>query len=285
MTLPIPSRIILATDLTPAGDRAFDRAVDLAAEWNAELVVLHVVEASSSRSWGVDRRVRNARTEMDALLRSARRPCRTRSEILIGDPAERTLAYAREMECDFLVTGPAHGKIVGEKLLGSTAARMLRQSPIPVLAVRRRPEGPYRHIVAAVDFSDASRRLLLEGRILFGNAEFTLMHAYQIEIDWSSRNVDRTLDVLEAEERERIVQDARIRMEGILAEAGASGMNTQIVEGAPESVFVEYVSRNPVDLVIAGTKGHGDADSGSVGSVAEGLLTTLACDVLAVPSR
>jgi nucleotide-binding universal stress UspA family protein len=44
-----PEKVLLATDLTPAGDRAFDRAVQLASEWDAQLVVCHVVEASSLR--------------------------------------------------------------------------------------------------------------------------------------------------------------------------------------------------------------------------------------------
>src|SRR3954467_4534833 len=48
MTTSAPHRIMLATDITPAGDRAFDRAVELAKEWDAELVVLHVVESNKS---------------------------------------------------------------------------------------------------------------------------------------------------------------------------------------------------------------------------------------------
>lgn len=49
MTTSAPRKIMLATDLTPAGDRAFDRAVELAGQWDAELVVLHVVESSAAR--------------------------------------------------------------------------------------------------------------------------------------------------------------------------------------------------------------------------------------------
>ena len=46
-----PQKIMLATDLTPVGDRAFDRAVQLAEQWDAELVVCHVVESSAVRPW------------------------------------------------------------------------------------------------------------------------------------------------------------------------------------------------------------------------------------------
>jgi hypothetical protein len=52
-----PKSIMLATDLTPAGDRALDRAVQLSVQWDAPLTVCHVVEASSLRPWGIERRV------------------------------------------------------------------------------------------------------------------------------------------------------------------------------------------------------------------------------------
>ena len=141
MTTSVPRKVMLTTDLTPAGDRAFDRAVELAQEWDAELIVLHVVESSAARPWDMDRRIRNAETELDRLVRSAKYARKIGRHTVIGDPAERTLAHARDIGCDFLITGPAHGKIVGEKLLGSTAARIVRRATVPVLAVRRRPEG------------------------------------------------------------------------------------------------------------------------------------------------
>lgn len=284
MTSSVPRKIMLATDLTPAGDRAFDRAVDLALEWNAELVVLHVAEASSARPWGMDRRIRNAEIEMDALVRSAKQACKIAHHTVIGDPAERTLTHARELECDFLITGPAHGKIVGEKLLGSTAARIVRRATIPVLAVRRRPEGAYRNIVVAVDFSDPSRQALLGGRTLFPSARLTALHAYQIEPNWSGRNAERIMDIIESEEGERVVREAEGHMEDLIAAAGTPAIEAAILEGEPELVLSDYVAKNWPDLVLAGTQGRRQAEYDTIGSVAEHFLMTLPCDILAVPT-
>ena len=285
MTISAPHRIMLATDLTPAGDRAFDRAVELAKEWDAELIVLHVVESSAVRPWGIDQRMRNAETEMDRLVRSAKQACKIMRHTLIGDPADRTLAHARDIGCDFLITGPAHGKIVGEKLLGSTAARIVRRATVPVLAVRRRPVGPYRSIVSAVDFSNPSRSALLGGRMLFPSARFTALHAYHTAPNWSGRNAERSIDVVEAEERERVVKEAERNMDDLVAGAGTPAIETAIVEGEPEVVLADYVTKNWPDLVVAGTHGRSAVDYDTIGSVAERFLTTLACDVLAVPTR
>lgn len=287
MTTSAPRKIVLATDLTPAGDRAFDRAVELALEWDAELVVLHVVESSAARPWDIDWRMRNAETEMDRLVRSARQACKIVRHTVIGDPADRTLTHAREIGCDCLITGPAHGKIVGEKLLGSTAARIVRRATVPVLAVRRRPEGPYRSIVSAVDFSSPSRRAFLSGRALFPSARLTALHAYHIEPNWSGRNAERSIDVVEAEERDRVVKEAKRDMEDLVAAggAGASAIETVMMEGEPEAVLADYVAKNWPDLIVAGTHGRSAVEHDTIGSVAERFLMTLPCDVFAVPTR
>ena len=54
-----PRSILLATDLTPVCDRAFDRAVQLAAEWDAELIACHVIKAISLRPGDLERRWRS----------------------------------------------------------------------------------------------------------------------------------------------------------------------------------------------------------------------------------
>lgn len=73
--------------------------------------------------------------------------------IILGDPAERVIEHARAIASDFLITGPAQVKVIGDKLFGSTAARILRHARQPLLAVRRREAGPYRKVAVAVDFS------------------------------------------------------------------------------------------------------------------------------------
>ena len=287
MTTLAPRKIMLATDLTPAGDRAFDRAVELAQEWDAELVILHVVESGAVRPWGIDQRMRNVATEMDRLVRSAKQACNIVRHTVIGDPADRALAHARDIGCDFLITGPAQGKIVGEKLLGSTAARIVRRAAVPVLAVRRRPEGPYRNIVSAVDFSNPSRSAFLGGRALFPSARLTALHVYQIAPNWSGRNAERSIDVVEAEERERVVKEAQRNMDDLVASAGAAkpAIETAVMEGEPEAVLADYIAMNWPDLIVAGTHGRSAIEHDTIGSVAERFLMMLPCDVLAVPTR
>jgi len=57
------------------------------------------------------------------------------------------------------------------------------------------------------------------------------------------------------------------------------------MEGEPQAVLADYVGKNWPDLVIAGTHGRSAVEHDAIGSVAELLLMTLPCDVLAVPTR
>lgn len=283
-----PQTLMLAADLTPAGDRAFDRAVQLATEWDAVLTVCHVIEASSRSPWGIERRVKNAETELERLLRGSEDTLKDRisRHIVIGDPAERVIEHARALACDLLITGPAQVKVLGDKLLGSTAARILRHATQPLLAIRHRENGPYRKVAVAVDFSDASRDAYFRTRALFPEAEFTLIHAYDVSPDWSGRDADRSMDIVEAEERDRVIREAQKRLVDLTTGNAATSLNYASVleQGDPEVVLTGYVEKHWPDLVVTGTHGQTGMQQGLIGSVTERLMHTLPCDILAVRS-
>jgi nucleotide-binding universal stress UspA family protein len=261
--------------------------VQLAHEWDAELIICHVIESSALRPWGIEQRVRNTGVELDRLVSSLPIARTVPRHIVVGDPANRTLEHAREIACDFLVTGPAHGKIFGEKLLGSTAARMVRRAACPVLAVRRRPEGPYKTIVTAVDFSEGSKAALAKGRAFFPAAQLTALHAYHISPNWSGPNADKSIDLIEAEERARVMREAGLDMANFVADIrnAPGSIETILLEGAPETAVADFVDKKWPDLMVAGTHGRSEVHQDTIGSIAELFLMTLPCDVLAVPTR
>lgn len=278
-----PASILLATDLTAAGDRAFDRAVQLAKEWGSGLTLCHVVEASSVRPIGIERRIRNVDAEMAELEKRARAVLKqtVSKHVVIGDPAERVIEHARAIKSDFVVTGPAHTKIHGEKLLGSTAARILRQAHAPVLAVRRRPAGAYRNIAVSVDFSTASRDAVAVARGLFPAAGMTLVHAFEVQPDWSGRAAAKSLDEIEAAERGRVKRIAEQEMARLVGKDDRK-IKSVMIEGQPGPVLCDYVDDERPDMVVTGTYSRAGTPEHMIGSTAEILLNTLPCDVLAI---
>ncbi len=278
-----PQNILLATDLTAASDRAFHRAVQLAKEWDASLTICHVVESNSIRPIGIERRIRNVEADMVELEKRARASLKqaVSRHVVIGDPSDRVIEHAKAIKSDFVVTGPAHAKAYGDKLLGSTAARILRQAHVPVLAVRRRTAGAYLSVAVSVDFSSTSRDAVIATRTLFPSAMVTLVHAYEVKPDWKGRNEDKPIDEVEAAERAKVQRIVREEMARLV---GKDAQNTTMVmiEGQPGAVLSDYVDDKRPDLVVTGTYGRADTSGSVIGSTAEVLLNTLPCDVLAV---
>jgi len=178
----VPRKVMLATDLTPACDRAFDRAVQLARQWGAHLAVVHVVETGEREVIGVEHRTHLASRELELLLEALqeRGDVQFSRQLGFGSATERLVGYARELECDFIVTGLAYAKTYGEKLMGSTVEHLVRKARAPVMSVRRRMARPYRSVTIGVDFSEPFRRALDRALALFPGCKLTASHAHDI---------------------------------------------------------------------------------------------------------
>src|SRR6185503_1372640 len=77
-----------------------------------------------------------------------------------GRPDERIVERARQGRAELVVVGRGEHQGVRERLLGSTAERIVRSSEPSVLVVTGSPSGPYRRPLVAVDLSEVSRRVI-----------------------------------------------------------------------------------------------------------------------------
>lgn len=135
-------RLMLATDLSPASERAADEAIRLAAESGAQLVILSVVDPGRLRlpSGHFLRRIDQERARLEAgvqgLVRRAR-AARVRATFLVweGDPAEAIVAASDAEDVDMIVLG-SHGRgRLGRLVLGSISARVSEEARCRVMVV------------------------------------------------------------------------------------------------------------------------------------------------------
>jgi nucleotide-binding universal stress UspA family protein len=132
-------RILCAVDSGPSGARALDWSAKLAAEFGAQLTLVHAVAELDPRTetyyFSPEWRkflVDNAGSEIAALQQKAG----TRAEVVMtmGPAAEMICAEARKAEADLLVIGRGvETGILGR--LTSHAYSIIRQSPCPVVSV------------------------------------------------------------------------------------------------------------------------------------------------------
>jgi nucleotide-binding universal stress UspA family protein len=134
--------ILLATDLGPASADAAERAIDLAAQLDAELLIVSVIDAPTpAEGRGPIARVDQVRDRREPLaqalvLQARRAGVAARFLIWQGDPGESIAAAAEAERSDLIVVG-THGRTGFQRsLAGSVSDYVIRNAPCPVLVVR-----------------------------------------------------------------------------------------------------------------------------------------------------
>lgn len=140
--------ILCAVDFTPAGRAALADAVDLAREYQAQLIAAHIVEpVDYPPEYGL-----NALRMADAvtgLLDKAERalaaciaeadpgPARAiRQQVVFGHAAETLCALAADTHADLLVVGTRGLRGARHLLHSQTAEHLVRHAPCPVWTTR-----------------------------------------------------------------------------------------------------------------------------------------------------
>ncbi|ADB63063.1 UspA domain protein (plasmid) [Haloterrigena turkmenica DSM 5511] len=137
-------RILVPTDGSEHARVAVERGVEIAAETEAALHLLSVVNVTrygteSETDALVDRLEENAKRDLEAAAeRAAADGVDVRTAVTVGTVYREISAYAETEDIDLLIMG-THGRSNPEReLLGSVTERVLRIAPAPVLTVRAR---------------------------------------------------------------------------------------------------------------------------------------------------
>lgn len=286
--LTLPEKILLATDMSGRCDRALARAAQLSTAWQARLLVVHALEAVEARQ----------EAELAHRLPSWRQPeahetvvaQRLRDDLAgegisadvhtgEGEPAAVVLEAARREQADLVVTGLAHDQPYVRRRVGTMVDTLLRDPlEVPLLVVRRRVSGPYRHVVVATDFSPAACAALETAVGWLGGARLTLFHAYEVRppgpIGLGYGDLDRAESASQA--------CKQMLSEMALAPEVSEQLQRILERGSPADLLPDYVRNQAVDLVVMGSSSRAGFMRKLLGSTTETLLHTIDCDVLVV---
>jgi nucleotide-binding universal stress UspA family protein len=150
-------RILVATDDSPAGLEALQRAIELAARFAATLRVVHVhadsdVTTALLASGAPRMAERRSKAVQSLFLQASRLAARAGVEVqtleLRGEPAHRILEQARSWPADLVVIGRGEARGAGRPWVGRETRMVLEFADQPVLVVPRvlpqTGEGPVR---------------------------------------------------------------------------------------------------------------------------------------------
>jgi len=180
--------ILIATDLDAPSIAAARWALEQLAP-GADATLLHVVDPPDRPSFGehllppreevesAARDYANARLRDIAELVLGGVP---RCEVRSGKPHEVIATVAAELHSDLVVVGPHGSRPRTHKFLGTTAERVARSAPAPVLIGTNPPSGPARRILVPVDDCDITPTLLAWTRRVAEHfdAEVKLLHVW-----------------------------------------------------------------------------------------------------------
>jgi len=279
-------RLLVATDLSARSDRAVERAVVMAAASDAKLTVLHVVSSGLSDIMA-DRQIEDAlrqiRDHLESLPLAKERSIDVK--IVVGQGSDDILDAAEDLDADLIVLGIHRNETAISMSLGATVERVIKMGTRPVLVVKSRARHPYWKIMIGVDFSEHSQHAAEFALRLNRDAEFILVHAYDVPFKGFMTSEDSHAQFKELHAGEmKALGDAVFE-----AAKGTDGRPVHyspvMRRGSAHQVIREQVERSKPDVLVIGTHGRTGIAHALLGSVAKDLIRSQPCDVLAVKAR
>lgn len=278
MTTP---RILVATDFSPHGERAVARAKAISKATNAPLTVLHVVDADAPKKYAEElREIAECRFAKRRTALRSDAGDRTTWSIAVGRDYKAILEYAEAGNCGLIVLGLHREELVRDLLVGSTVQRVIKGASVPVLVVRDLGARKYARIVVGIDFSKECAVALREAIDWFPNAQFNLVHAYDVPFEGFLAG-----NAVSAEVSARNRGQTREFMKTFLDEMPTSGgvapkLKCGLRLGVDVDVLRKETSKIRAQLLVIGRHGR----SGPVGRLLSGaaseLLANPPCDIL-----
>lgn len=284
--------ILLATDGTPQSTGAFAAAVciaaggtrrgDIAAKLPVRVVTvcaaLPIAPPEVPLTLPLDY-VQGRRAEMlaDALAQvryNVADASKWRVEVVTGAPAPTIADLADDVGASLVVMGLGKHALADRVFGSETALKVMQRSRVPVLAVPQNWIGIPRRVLIAADFGPASIRAARTAmRFVAPGSTVCVAH---VAPNIGLPDMDPTLaEIYHNSLSEQF--DAFMKAVGIPADVIVT---RKALYGDASKAILEYANANDVDMIVAGTHGHGAFARLFVGSVASAIVRGAHCAVL-----
>jgi nucleotide-binding universal stress UspA family protein len=293
--------ILVGTDFSPLADVALAAALDVARASGAQRVhVVHVINTATAATifpysvpeaqlmQALERSVQDAQGRLDKLDFVASDFTVTRKAIL-GPPGRELAIEAERIGADLIVAASHGYGPVRRALIGSVTSTLIRAAHCPILVVgEERPcRLPFKNILASVDLSPVSRKILAYAAGLADpEAELHVLSLFEHPLvtydgaDVLPRYVSEEEVVRLSGEHAKAVRALVDQVE----HAPTLRVDIQAMSKAPASqVILETEEILQPGLIVVGTSGHNAWHRMILGSTATRIVAEARCPVLVVP--
>ncbi len=280
-------RVMVATDMSLLARHAEARSAMLVRELGCEpLDVLHIQDSSVPGSLhGV------IRSPEESASRQIAETARTLHEYYgiavtttvldAGRVHAEIVRYAGFIEAGLVVLGAHGGSFIRKMFVGSTVDKVLRLLERPVLIVKQEPLSPYRQVLAAVDFSESSRRGVEIALRIAPHAKITVLHTFEAPLEAKMRADEvspPTILAYRAQLKARKEEELR---EFVSEWQDANCALAPAVEFGPAAATIAAKAASlRADLVAIGKHGQSAWEDMLLGSVTRQVIHEGDCDIL-----
>lgn len=277
MATPL-TRITVATDLSARSDRAVERALQLGGALGLPVDVLMILDDA------LPDKVRaplheKAVEQLESLCSQRNQGASYTINVQAGDAVD-SLVTASETAGTLLVMGPHRPRPFLDGLRETTMQSVVRRTPASVLLVKEPITGPYKKLLALIDFSDTATSAMMTGAGLSSDAP--IKPCYAVHVPYSGTL--ETTGAVQLDLQQSLEEDAEAEAKkwsaAQPAEIGARLEPVAVTVTPPTGLVRDATEDGSYDLVTAGA--HGEVGSGRslLGSVATDLMRNPPCDVL-----
>ncbi|MFQ5592474.1 MAG: universal stress protein [Phycisphaerae bacterium] len=291
--------IVVGVDFSDFSRSALSQAVRMAG-WNqAQLHALHIVDTSMvnhlKEFWGCKRALLGSQGAVEKIRDSALTQLKelvvgsepqdgsVDVDTMTGTPFLELLRRVNRTSADLLVLG-SNGSSDPSKGAGTLATKCVRKAATKVLLVRAMHAERFKKVVACVDFSESSHRVV-EQAIRVAQQDSASLHLLHVfSAPWKGSNyVPKPSTEDQQQHSDSLSERMQLALQPFESEIRALQVETNVVENARESDgIVKFIGDSAADLVVVGTRGRTGMRAVLLGTVAERIVRESPCSVLAV---
>jgi len=281
--------ILVTTDFSEASNNAVHRAALIAAQHDARVTLLNVVDPAEVRRLRarpaaavVDHKLALAHEALGRLAAqiSGRHDVHVIPSVQVGNPLDHICRMAGD--ADLLVIGPKPSNPLRSLMLGTPTERLLRLVRRPVLMTKRAANGPYLKVLIAVGPAGHPEPMLRRASVLGPAASLHLIHA--LDIARQNRLVaNRVATTIVREHGRWECASALRRLNALLDGIDLTGAQVSVEHGDAAELTLLRQAGLGADLIVLGQGGQSAFCNFLLGNVTQRVLAGAACDVLVMP--
>lgn len=227
-----------------------------------------------------------ARNALDELVRQSRAEgVAAEAQLALGTGWREIVKQVEVGEHDLVVVGTRDVSGLRRMLFGSTAQKLLRRCPCPVLVTRPEAGAHPPRFLVATDLQPAGLAALRLGLAMgrLHGVAIDVLHAVDYPLDYLGGALpDAAADAY----HHKVRAEARDALQRQLNDADATegDINVHIFDavGGPDLAIRQFIEHHGIDVLVLGTLARSGVDRFLIGNTAERLLPEVHCSVLAV---